>query len=58
MRMNWRERKFRDTWEDTDDIYDEMVIEELLEDDELSTGEEAFMRGYDKENEREIEDYY
>ena len=32
--------------EDRNDFYNEAEIESLLEDDEISTEEEAFMRGY------------
>ena len=31
---------------DIDDVYNEEEIEHLLEDDEISSEEEAFMRGY------------
>ncbi|MBI2134595.1 hypothetical protein HYU09_01260 [Candidatus Woesearchaeota archaeon] len=31
---------------DDDSIYSEKVIERLIEDDELTTGEEGFMIGY------------
>jgi len=31
---------------DDDSIYSESVIEQLIEDDELTTGEEGFMVGY------------
>ncbi len=31
------------------DIYEEEKAEQLLEDDELSPAEQAFMRGYDEE---------
>ncbi len=50
-----RERT-EDIW-DTDDIYSDWVVDELLEDDELSIREEAFMRGYEHHR-REREDYY
>ena len=38
-----RERHYH---EDDDDFYTEREIEVLLEDDEISASEEAFMRGY------------
>jgi len=34
-----------------DDIYDEGFVEELREDDEISDVEEAFMKGYNEEDE-------
>ena len=45
--------KIRLLWEEEDDkddisIYSRKVREELLEDDELSSIEEAFMQGYDE----------
>ena len=45
--------KIRLLWEEEDDkddisIYSRKVREELLEDDELSPIEEAFMQGYDE----------
>ena len=45
--------KIRLLWEEEDDkddisIYSRKVREELLEDDELSSVEEAFMQGYDE----------
>ncbi len=55
MRHRTRERT-EDIW-DTDDIYSGFVVDELLEDDELSTQEEAFMRGYEHHR-RGREDYY
>ena len=48
-----------EAWGDTEDIYGEGVIQELLDDDELSREEEAFMRGYrDVGREHDLEDYY
>jgi len=35
-----------DDYETEGDFYDEDEIETLLEDDEISSGEEGFMRGY------------
>ncbi len=46
------ERKKMSSWyehddaEESDDFYSEVEIETLLEDDEISTAEEAFMQGY------------
>lgn len=34
-----------------DDIYDDSFVEELREDDEISDVEEAFMKGYNDEEE-------
>jgi len=34
-----------------DDIYDDEFVEELREDDEISDVEEAFMKGYNEEEE-------
>ncbi len=34
-----------------DDIYDDTFVEELREDDEISDVEEAFMKGYNDEEE-------
>ena len=36
----------RENYESGDDFYTEEEIEMLLEDDEISMSEEAFMRGY------------
>ncbi len=58
--MRGRENRSRQRGmlEEADDIYDEQFAEELLEDDELSSGEEAFMRGYHRIYGKEREDYY
>ena len=42
MEVYIRERRYREE----DDFYTEAEIETLLEDDEISDSEEAFMRGY------------
>ena len=39
-----RKKKLRE--EESYDIYDEEYMQELLEDDEISPEEEAFMQGY------------
>ena len=41
-------RRFRDdnSYDEDDDFYSDHEIETLLEDDEISVSEEAFMRGY------------
>lgn len=43
-----RVERFRDEYNQDilDDVYSEEEIEHLLEDDEISSEEEAFMRGY------------
>ena len=46
-----QEQKFyaeenNDYWTDDDNIYSEKVRDQLLDDDELSAGEEGFMVGY------------
>ncbi|MBU0615550.1 MAG: hypothetical protein KJ601_05635 [Nanoarchaeota archaeon] len=43
------------TDEDSDEssIYDEDGREEMVDDDEMSSGEEGFMRGYDEAEEHE-----
>lgn len=37
--------------EESIDVYDELGVEGLLDDDELSAGEEGFMLGYESEPE-------
>ena len=39
-----KKKKFQ--WDEDLDIYDADFVEELLEDDEISAEEEAFMTGY------------
>ena len=40
-------KKFREeSEEDYEDFYNEIYLEESMEDDEISSGEEGFMRGY------------
>ncbi len=40
------EKILRHRYHEEDDFYTESEIETLLEDDEISASEEAFMRGY------------
>lgn len=40
-----------DYMDDEADIYEEREAEDLLENDEVSPEEEAFMKGYDEEDE-------
>ena len=40
------EQKFLDEFEEDLDFYNEIHIEENLEDDEINSMEEGFMRGY------------
>ena len=41
--------------EGEENVYHEKAREDLLDDDELSPGEEAFMKGYDEADEEEEE---
>ena len=44
--MVMRKRDLIDVNGKTEDFYNNIVVDELLEDDELGANEEAFMRGY------------
>lgn len=50
-----RDTNFDEDEEDyeEDDIYDDQFVEELREDDEISDIEEAFMKGYNDEDDYE-----
>ena len=39
-------QKFLDEFEEKDDFYNENYLEEHLDDDEITGGEEGFMMGY------------
>ncbi|MFC1801238.1 hypothetical protein ACFLZB_02150 [Nanoarchaeota archaeon] len=41
-------RRIEDDWVDDIDIYSDRARELLIEDDEISVEEEAFMRGYEE----------
>ncbi len=43
-----KKKKDQLEYEEDYDIYDEDYVEELLEDDEISDREEAFMNGYNE----------
>ena len=45
-------------WADDDSIYNPDMVGELLDEDELTPEEEAFMMGYAAEYTEEKEDYY
>jgi len=45
-RRKLREQDYNDNYIGEDDFYTDHEIETLLEDDEISASEEAFMRGY------------
>ncbi len=46
IRRRLREQDYNDNYMGEDDFYTDHEIETLLEDDEISASEEAFMRGY------------